>query len=112
MQTIINHIYELGEKTEQLAATRARIWKLQAVEKAAGTVADMASRLIIALCFVLALLTGSVGLALLAGSLLHHPAAGFFIIGGFYLLAGLVLYRFRKQGLQKIITRYLVRLLV
>jgi Putative Actinobacterial Holin-X, holin superfamily III len=61
-------------------------------EKTAGAISSLASALIIGTIGTITLLFASLGVAWLIGQELNSPAAGFFIVAGFYALVGIILY--------------------
>lgn len=70
-------------------------WNLKVLdmsEKTAGAISSLASALIIGTIGMGTLLFASLGVAWLIGQELNSPAAGFFIVAGFYALVGIILY--------------------
>lgn len=100
MQSTMDHIEALAEKATQLAATRARIWKLKAAGSLSEKLSALAAFLIVLLFGILALLMFSIWAAFWIGSMVHSTAAGFLIMGGFYLFTGFLFYLFRKKWLR------------
>lgn len=100
MQSTIKHIEDFVSKAGDLAETKVELWKLRAAGKISETVSSLISKIAIILFTGAALTIVSIGLALWIGSEIGNLSYGFFIVGGFYALVGLLLFIFRKNLLK------------
>ena len=101
MQSPIEHIENIITKAGDLAETKAELWKLKATGKIAETVSSVISIMAIVIIAVTAISILSLGAALWIGHRLGNSSYGFFIVGGFYILAGLLIYFFRKHWIKE-----------
>jgi Putative Actinobacterial Holin-X, holin superfamily III len=100
MQSTIEHIDNLVSKAGDLAETKVELWKLRAAGKISETVSSLICIIAIALFTGVAITILSIGIAIWIGSTIGDFSYGFFIVGGFYALAGLLLYLFRKKWIK------------
>ena len=100
MQSPIDHIEDIVSKAGDLAETKVELWKLKTASKISETISSIISVVAIALLVVAAITILSIGLALWIGSELGNSSYGFFIVGGFYILAGFLVYFFRKEWIK------------
>jgi hypothetical protein len=108
MNTPIDHIEALVSKAGELAETKMEIWKLKVVNRIASTVSSLIAVMAVVLFVVIALLIISLGAAVWIGNSLGQLSYGFFIVGGFYVLAGILLYLFRKPLLKTPISNLII----
>ena len=101
MEKETSPIESLLKKTGDFLETKVELLKLQAGEKATGIGSSLVSAIILIIIVGIMLLTLNIGIALWIGELLGEVYFGFFIVSGFYLLVGLLMYAFRSQWLQK-----------
>lgn len=90
----------LYEKAKEYAGISLEIYKLNAVEKSAYIVSELASKFILAFFILICFLVFNIGLALYLGEILGKPYYGFFLITGFYLLLTAIIYVFRKSWIK------------
>lgn len=97
MENIAAQIEKLYEKAENYSKTGFELLKLNTVDKTSDVISSLS--VVLVLSFVVAVFTLFVTLAagILIGKWLSDYALGFFIISGFYVVLGLVLYTFRKN---------------
>ena len=100
MQSTIEHIEELVTKAGDLAETKVELWKLKAAGKISETLSSLICIMAIVLFMGAAISIFSIGAAICIGSYMGDVSYGFFIVGGFYALAGLLLYLFRKKWIK------------
>ena len=100
MQSTIEHIETLVTKARALAESKVELWKLKAAGKISETVSSLICVIAIALFTGAAVMILSFGAAILIGSSMGNSSYGYFIVGGFYALAGLLLYFFRKKWIK------------
>ena len=88
---------KLFENTGIYIETSMDLLKLKTVEKSSGIFSSLVYRLIIMLTVLVVLLFLGVGIALFIGDELGRNYYGFFAVAGFYCIAGIVVYLFRKK---------------
>lgn len=108
MDSAAAQLQSIVTKATDLAETKLDIWKLKVSGRVSSSVSSL-SRLIAIVSF--AAISGillSIGAAILIGQRLGNTGYGFFIIGGFYLLCGLLLFVFRRQLITEPVNRLLI----
>ncbi|HTN08760.1 phage holin family protein [Agriterribacter sp.] len=100
-ETISENITTLVDDAGRYIEAKTELWKLKAVDKTT----EIATALILKLLFILigfiAVIALNTGIALLIGKWLGEAYYGFFIVAGFYLLLGLVVYAARDSLIKK-----------
>ena len=89
--------------------TRLELLKLKTVDKASEFISSVVSKLALILFFVIFTLILSMAAAFWIGDILGKTFYGFFIIAGFYLVAGIVLYACRRKWLKAPIANVLIK---
>jgi hypothetical protein len=97
MQSTINHLESIISKAGEVAETKVELWKLKAAGRLSETVSSMVSKIAVVVLLAIAVIILSLGVAYWLGSALGNVYYGFFIVGGFYALAGLLIFVFRDQ---------------
>ncbi|MEP7230662.1 MAG: hypothetical protein ABI691_10450 [Ginsengibacter sp.] len=105
-------IEELFNKVKEYAETRLSLYKLIAINKAAGFFSTFIISLILILVLFTVILCVSIGGALLIGQWLGAASYGFFIVAGLYLIVGLVLYSMRGNILKNPVSSKLIKEMV
>ena len=108
METVAWHIQDLVSKAGELVETKVEVWKLKATETISDTVSSLISLAAIVLLVAASLLLLSLGAAVWIGQRLGNISYGFFIISGFYALAGLLIYLFRKNWIKKPVSNLVI----
>ncbi len=108
MQSPIDHIEDIVSKAGDLAETKVELWKLKTAGKISETVSSIISVIAIALLIVSAITILSFGVALWIGAELGNSSYGFFIVGGFYTLAGFLVFIFRKQWIKNPLSHLII----
>ena len=96
MASTIDHIETLISKAGDLAETKVELWKLKTTSRVSETLSSLISKIALVLLAGVALLLLSFGAAFWIGSALENVYMGFFIVGGFYLILGLIIYALRN----------------
>lgn len=94
-------IEELFQKLKDYGDTRLDLFKLKSISKVSGFFSTLIVALILLILLVFVLVCITIGSALLIGSWLGNAYCGFFIVGGIYIIIGLVLY-FRRNKILKV----------
>jgi hypothetical protein len=89
--------------------SKASLFKLRTVETTTDLVSTLVSGLGLFCILGLVIVTFSIGAALLIGDWLGKNFYGFFIIGGVYVIAGLICYVFRDRWLKEPVSNILIR---
>jgi hypothetical protein len=82
--------------TEYLEA-RWNLGVLNASEKTAITLSSLVAGVIVGIFGIIVLLFLSLGVAWMIGEKMDNHAAGFFLVGGFYAIVGIILYNIRDK---------------
>lgn len=90
----------LLEKLEEFAKTNVKLYQYKAIDKGTEVASSALSVVIMTIFFLLGFVVLSIGLAMLIGSWLGEGYYGFFIIGGFYFLLGIIAYAFRNSWIK------------
>lgn len=90
-------IVTLFEKTEHYVKSGSELLKLKAIDKSAELISTITARLAVIVVFTLFSLFLNIGIALLIGEMFVKAYWGFFIVAGFYALAGTILFIFRNK---------------
>ena len=102
-------ISDLADNIREYIETRIEIIKLETADSGASAVSSMVSWGVIIVIGFLSLLTLSVGASIGIGYMVDNFAIGFFIITGFYILVGLLLYAYRDKWLRKPLANTIIK---
>ncbi len=108
MESTAEHIESMISRATALAETKAELWKLKTVGKVSETVSSLLSNIAIVILGGIALLILSLGAAFWIGEEMNNLYYGFFIVGGFYALAGLLVYVFRDSIIKKPVSNLII----
>jgi Putative Actinobacterial Holin-X, holin superfamily III len=103
---------ELFEKVREYADIRIDLFKLKSINKVSGFTSSVLTGLILLIILSIVLLCITIGLALLIGWWIGITYLGFFIVGGIYLIIGLVLYSQRRKFFRIPISNSLIKKLI
>ena len=95
-----NKIETLFASVNDIAETKIEILKLKAAGKISASLSSLVTIITVVVFGGVALTIVSFGFAYLIGSKLNNVSYGFFIIGGFYALVGLLIFLNRKKWVQ------------
>lgn len=93
-------IESLFERAEDYGRTTAELVKLNAIDKASDIFSSLAVQFVLAIVVAMFSLMVNIGIAMWLGDYLGKSYYGFFITGGFYILAGVLLYAFRNSWIR------------
>lgn len=108
MEASSGHFESLLFKAGEYAETKASILKLKVADKTSDTVSDAVASLVVFLFAGLFTVIFSMGLALLIGEWLGKTWYGFFIIAGFYGIAGIVFHVNRKNFVKTPVSNFII----
>lgn len=109
MENRTSNIESLIEKAGDYAETRIDLFKMQFVNKSSEVVSSFATKLVIILIAFLFLTILNIGLSLWLGELTGKSYYGFFIVGGFYAVTGLILYACRHKWIKEPVANSIIR---
>jgi hypothetical protein len=101
MEEKIKNFDELVSKAETYGKTSVELIKLKTVDKVADGTSSFVAWSAVIIALVLFFITLNFGLALWIGALLDKIYLGFFVVAGFYGLAGIILFIFRNKWIKK-----------
>lgn len=96
-ETASENVTSLIDELGRYAETKAELWKLKAIDKTTDIVSSLLSQLLIIIILLIGLMALNIGIALLIGKWLGAAFYGFFVVAGFYLLVGLILFLARNS---------------
>src|SRR5690606_39749641 len=82
----------LFEDIREYLSVRSKIFSLQLAETAARILSNLISNAVAILFFTIFFIFASVGLSFLVAAWVGSTAGGFFIVAGFYLVLGLIIW--------------------
>lgn len=109
MEAIKNLVESLYDRTESYIKTSYELTKLKGVEAIAKIVTTLITKMSVVIVFILCALILSIGMALWLGELLEKVYYGFFIVGAFYLITGLVLLYFLQGWIRKPVSEMIIK---
>jgi hypothetical protein len=93
IETLLVHVKDFLKENFNLLV-------LNTYEKVSRIISGITSVLFLSALLVFILVFVSIGLALWTGKMMNEPFAGFFLVGGIYLLLGLVFYINREKWIR------------
>ncbi|MBX2925999.1 MAG: phage holin family protein [Chitinophagaceae bacterium] len=87
-----DHLTQLVQDTGKYIEAKTELWKLKVADKTTEVASSVASQLMIAVIALLVIISVNTGVALILGKWLGELYYGFFIVAGFYILLGVIMY--------------------
>lgn len=87
-----DHLTELVHDTGKYIEAKTELWKLKVADKTTEVASSVVSQLMIAVIALLVIISVNTGVALMLGKWLGELYYGFFIVAGFYILLGIIIY--------------------
>jgi len=109
METPANSIELLFEKAEAYGKTTYELSKLKLLETTNIVVTSLIAKLSVILMISMFSFVMSIAISLWLGDLLGKAYYGFFIVAGFYLVAGIVLHFFLHKWVKKPISELIIK---
>ena len=106
------NVEELFQKIREYADVRLNLFKLKSINKFAGFMSLSITLIILIVIFSNILLCITIGAALLIGEWVGKIYYGFFIVGGIYLIIGLVIYSMRDKLIKTKVSNKLIKELI
>lgn len=105
-----NHpIDRIIDRVQDYVESRSRLSKLQAIDKGAELAGNVTANLILVFLFLLVFGFLSVAAAFALGEHFGKTWLGFLLVGGFYLLAGLIFYWKQEAWLKLPMSNSIIR---
>jgi hypothetical protein len=108
MENQTTPVESLFDRVKSYVETRIDLLRLKAIDKSSSFLSLLISMIVVILISFISVMMISVGLALLLGDCLGKSYYGFFIVGGIYLITGLVLYSMRDKLLKSPIANSMI----
>lgn len=99
----------LHDQVEQYVKTSIELYRLKAINTMSGVFAAVGTGLILWVIFLLILLFLSIGAAFYVGKILGSYHYGFFIVAGFYILVGVVIYIYRVKCFTEKLNNFIIK---
>lgn len=112
MYSTIDNIEKLVASVSDVAETKIELIKLRAAGKISASLSSLVTMIMVLVFSGAALTIVSFGFAYFIGSKLNNLSYGFFIVGGFYALAGLLVFLNRKKWLQEPLSNLFINKLI
>jgi hypothetical protein len=109
MEDNIKSIETLIEKVTDLGKTSLELAKLKTLDRASDVASTLIPHSIVFVMFASFMLFANFGLALWLGAVLGNSYYGFFVVAGFYIVAGLVLHLFFHKSIKNLISNYIIK---
>jgi membrane-bound ClpP family serine protease len=109
MENQSSPVESLIDRVKIYVETRIDLLRLKAIDKSSSFLSLLLSMIIVMLIGFIFIMLVSIGLALLIGSLLGKTYYGFFIVGGIYLILGLLIFSFRNKWLKEPIANSMIK---
>lgn len=103
METKMDFVDTFIERIEQYVKTSFELIKLKLLDRTANIVTTIILFLLLTIIFLLFAFTINIAIALWIGDLLGKNYYGFFVVAGFYILLGIVLYAFRNKWIKTLL---------
>ena len=112
MEDNSNPLESLLEKATEYGKTSLELAKLKALDKTTDAVSSLVPHSIVFVLLATFLLFLNLGLALWLGDILGKAFYGFFVVAGFYILAGIFIHFFMHKWIKKLVGNYLVKIIL
>jgi fatty acid desaturase len=105
-------IESLFERATDYGKTSIELVKLQAVDKTSDVVSSFVPHSVVFVLIASFLLFLNLGIAFWLGEILGKIFYGFFVVAGFYIVAGMIIHFFMHKWIKKLVRNYIVKLLL
>jgi len=102
-------IEEIFTEARTYVETRVEYTRLFAIKKGSKVFADMVTTAIVAVCFILAFILGTVTLALYLSTVFHSYTAGFGAVAVLYIIMALTVYLTKDNFIEKAIANAIIK---
>jgi membrane-bound ClpP family serine protease len=112
MESSPTNVEELYQKLSEYADVRMNLFKLKSINKVSAFTSALLTSVILAAIFSAILICITIGAAFLIGQWVGKVYYGFFIVGGIYLIIGLVIYSMRDKLIKTKVSNKLIKELI
>lgn len=112
MEDNTNMFEALLEKATDYGKTSLELTKLKSIDKVTDVASAFVPHSIVLIIALFCLASLSTGFSIYLGEMLGKIYYGFFIVAGFYAIAGLIIYFILRTWLKKTLKNYLVQSLL
>jgi hypothetical protein len=112
MEDNANMFEALFEKATDYGKTSLELTKLKSIDKATDVASAFIPKSIVIVLALFCLASLSIGVSLYLGEMLGKIYYGFFVVAGFYALAGITIFFFLNDWLKKIMKNHLIQLII
>lgn len=109
MDTQPTNVEELFTELKDYGDTRLKLFKLKSIQKISNFASSLITSMLLILLFLLVIICISIGLSLLIGEAMGQPYYGFFVIGGVYLIVGIILFATKTKIMKTPISNKLIK---
>ena len=109
METPATLFESLFERMEVYSKTTYELSKLKLLQTTINVVNSLVPRLSVMIMIAISGLVLNIGIALFLGEMLGKSYYGFFIVAGFYLVAGIMLHFFLHKWVKKPISELIIK---
>ena len=102
----------LLERVAEYSKTSYELVKLKALDKTSDVVSTLIPHYVVFVIILSFMLFFNLGLAFWLGEILGRTCFGFFVIGVFYCITGIVCYFFMHKWLKKVVCNYIIKQLL
>jgi hypothetical protein len=99
MQSPLDNIEALYDKSKEYAETQMELFRLKAIDKASTMISSLASRLIYIVIFLIGLFLLNIALGFWLGEIFGKVYYGFFCLAAFYFIVGLIVFAISKNSI-------------
>lgn len=99
MQSPLDNIEALYDKSKEYMETQMELFRLKAINKSTTMISSLATRLIYITVFLIGLFLLNIALGFWLGELLGKVYYGFFCLAAFYFIVGLIIFAIRKNSI-------------
>jgi hypothetical protein len=105
-------VESLLERATDYGKTSFELVKLKALDKTSDVVSSFVPHAAVIVLISSFMLFLNLGLAFWLGEILGKAFLGFFVVAGFYILAGVVIHFFMHKWIKRFVRNYIIKLLL
>ena len=109
MEKTFARVEELADTIKEYVNTRIESAKLTVAEKSSAVISNVLAGIVVALVFLFFILFASIALSVGLGEWIGKTWAGFLIVGGLYLLIGMIVWFARGKMIRLPIMNAIIR---
>jgi len=109
MEDNSNLLDSLLERAGEYGKTSLELYKLKTIDKTTDVVSAIIPNSVVFVLIASFMLFLNLGLAFWLGEILGKIFYGFFVVAGFYIIAGIVIHFFMHNWLKRLIVNYLIK---